>query len=72
MDLTGYIVANGGTSYTYSSITLSGTINSCDTYVVGGQIQGYRPKIRAEGWDHAVPGPQIGDRTMQQNNRCAR
>ncbi len=36
VDLSGYCLGNGGTSYTYSTVQLSGTIASGATFVVGG------------------------------------
>ncbi len=36
VDLTGYQLCNGGTSYAYSVNVLSGTIDPCQVFVVGG------------------------------------
>ena len=36
VDLTGYVVAWGGTDYTYGSVVLQGQIGPCGTFVVGG------------------------------------
>jgi hypothetical protein len=38
VDLNGYIVAWGGTDYSYGSVVLTGTIGPCATYVVGGPV----------------------------------
>ena len=40
VDVTGWCLANGGTSYSYSQVTLSGTIAPGATFVVGGPSSG--------------------------------
>lgn len=35
VDLTGYTLGNGGTSYDFSTVPLQGTIASCETFVIG-------------------------------------
>ncbi len=36
VDLTGYIIAYGGTDYGYGYATLAGVVESCETFVIGG------------------------------------